>query len=234
MSDTFLDSAWYFLRYPSTDFAAGPWDRSGTKRWLPVHQYAGGPEHVARHHLYARFVTMALHDLGLLPFAEPFPRMRLHGMVTMDGAKMTKSHGNVVNVDDLVSMHGADVTRLALLFSRPWDADGDFDDAAIVGAERFVTKVWRLVDGPDGDAPPSERAGERVGRAIESMTHNVAIAALMEWVAALRREPPSRDAKRVLVLLLAPLAPHVAEELWARLECPFSVHQQAWPYPRPA
>ena len=234
VSDTFLDSAWYFLRYPSVGCDGRPWDPQRTERWLPVHQYAGGPEHVARHHLYARFVTMALHDLGLVPFEEPFPRVRLHGMVTLNGAKMSKSHGNVVNIDDLVSMHGADVTRLALLFGRPWDADGDFDEAAIVGAERFLTKVWRLVDGPDGDEPPSVRAGERVGAAIEAMTHNVAIAALMEWVAALRRSAPSAEAKRLLVLLLAPLAPHVAEELWARLECPFSVHEQRWPYPRPA
>ena len=155
VSDTFLDSAWYFLRYPSSGSCAEPWHAERTARWLPVDSYAGGPEHVARHHLYARFVTMALYDLGLVPFEEPFPRVRLHGMVTMDGAKMSKTHGNVVNIDDLVSVRGADVTRLALLFGRPWDADGDFDDAAIAGVERFLTKVWRLIEAPDGDEPPA-------------------------------------------------------------------------------
>jgi leucyl-tRNA synthetase len=229
VSDTFLDSAWYFLRYPSAGDAAAPWDPDRMRRWLPVHSYAGGPEHVARHHLYARFVTMALHDLGRLPFAEPFPRIRLHGMVTMDGAKMSKSHGNVVNIDALVAVHGADVTRMALLFRRPWDADGDFDAAAIAGVERFLAKVEGIVDGPDGDSPPDAAVVARVGRAIEAMTFNVAIAALMEWVAVLRRRPPSAAAKRTFVLLLAPLAPHLAEDLWARLGEPFSVHCQSWP-----
>ncbi len=228
VSDTFLDSSWYFLRYPSVECTDEPWAPERTKRWLPVHQYAGGPEHVARHHLYARFVTMALHDLGLVPFEEPFPRVRLHGMVTMNGAKMSKSHGNVVNIDDLVSVHGADATRSALLFGRPWDADGDFDDAAIAGVERFLGKVWRIVDGPDGNEPPAPAVVGRVGRAIEAMTFNVAIAALMEWIAVLRRRPPSAEAKRTLVLLLAPLAPHLGEELWARMGGTFSVHQQPW------
>ncbi|HEX5950616.1 MAG TPA: leucine--tRNA ligase, partial [Actinomycetota bacterium] len=125
VSDNFLDSAWYFLRYPSTDVEDRPWDPERTERLLPVDSYAGGPEHVTRHHLYARFVTRALHDLGLLPFAEPFPRLRVHGMLTKDGAKMSKSRGNVVNPDRSIAEHGADVTRMYLLFIGPWDEGGD-------------------------------------------------------------------------------------------------------------
>ena len=119
VSDTFVDSSWYFLRYPSTEFDDRPWDVERTARVLPVDFYAGGVEHVQRHHLYARFVTMALHDLGLVPFEEPFPRVRLGGLIAKDGAKMSKSRGNVVTPDDYIERHGADALRCALLFSAP-------------------------------------------------------------------------------------------------------------------
>ncbi len=231
VSDTFLDSAWYFLRYPSVDVADRPWDRERTRRWLPVDQYAGGPEHVARHHLYARFVTMALHDQGLVPFAEPFPRIRVHGMLTMDGAKMSKSRGNVVNPDDMIAKHGADVTRLALLFARPWDADGEWEPAVVPGAERFLARVWRLVTGPGGDAG-TEHVGDTVRRVtadLDRMRFNTAIAALMTLVGRLKGAPPAPEVRRNLVALLAPFAPHVAEELWARLGGAYSVHAAPWP-----
>jgi leucyl-tRNA synthetase len=240
VSDTFLDSAWYFLRYPSADVADQPWDPDRTERWLPVDLCAGGPEHVTRHHLYARFVCMALHDQGLVPFAEPFPRLRLHGVLTMGGAKMSKSRGNVVNPDEMVTAHGADVTRLALLFTRPWDADGDFDPAVVVGVERFLARVWRLVTGPtsDGDGEPGGEPGgdgdlgatvARVTRSIERMQFNTAIAALMTLVGRLQRRPPTRAEQTTLVSLLAPFAPHVAEELWERLGHTTSVHTTPWP-----
>jgi leucyl-tRNA synthetase len=231
VSDTFFDSSWYFLRYPSVDVADRPWDQARTRRWLPVDQYAGGPEHVARHHLYARFVTMALHDRGLVPFAEPFPRIRLHGVLTMGGAKMSKSRGNVINPDELIAADGADVTRLALLFTRPWDADGDWDPAVVAGAERFLGRVWRVVTGPDGDAGGRElgAAVSRLTGDIERMRFNTAIAALMTVVGGLRRAAPTPAAKRTLISLLAPFAPHLAEELWCRLGGPYSVHTQPWP-----
>ena len=231
VSDTFLDSAWYFLRYPSSEFADRPWDESRTKRWLPVDQYAGGPEHVARHHLYARFVTMALHDLGLLPFSEPFPRIRVHGMLTLGGAKMSKSRGNVVNPDDLIAAHGADVTRVALLFTRPWDADGEWDPAVVAGAERFLARVWRVATGPSGDAGV-EHVGEAVRRVtadIDAMRFNTAIAALMTLVGRLRGAPAAPEVARTLVSLLAPFAPHVAEELWPTVGGSGSVHVAPWP-----
>ncbi|HEY8546073.1 MAG TPA: class I tRNA ligase family protein [Acidimicrobiales bacterium] len=249
VSDTFLDSAWYFLRYPTvagggtttatagtaTGTTAGPWlpwDPDRTARWLPVDHYAGGPEHVTRHHLYARFVTMALHDRGLVPVAEPFPRLRLHGIVTTGGAKMSKSRGNVVNPDGLVAAHGADVTRLALLSARPWDTDGDWDpDPAITGAERFVARLWRLVTAPPGDGHadvgPTAR---RVTDGIERLACNTSIAALMALVGQLRGHGrPAHEVRDALVSLAAPFVPHVAEELWHRLGHTTSVHAQPWP-----
>jgi leucyl-tRNA synthetase len=227
VSDTFVDSSWYFLRYPSTEFDDRPWDDERTARVLPVDFYAGGPEHVNRHHLYARFVTMALHDLGLLPFDEPFPRIRLGGFIVADGAKMSKSRGNVVTPDELVDRHGSDALRCALLFSGPWEQDGEFRPDALVGIERFFAKVWRrVVATGDEDAPDLDASlVADVAASIERMHFNVGLARLMEAVPSVR----SAAAKRTFVKLLAPFAPHLAEELWRRLDEPFSVHESAWP-----
>jgi leucyl-tRNA synthetase len=208
---------------------------------LPVDSYAAGPEHVTRHHLYARFVTRALHDLGLLPFAEPFPHLRLHGMLTKDGAKMSKSRGNVVNPDLSIGRHGADVTRMYLLFIGPWGRGGDFSDAGIAGMERFLNRVWRLVTGPDATGPgdadmrPLHRAIASIGDDLEAMCFNTAIASLMELVSWARANHEGMssaqwmDVSRTIVLLLAPLAPHIAEELWSRIGGEYSVHRQPWP-----
>jgi leucyl-tRNA synthetase len=202
VSDTFVDSSWYFLRYPCTEFDDRAFDRSRVAKVLPVDFYAGGPEHVQRHHLYARFVTMALHDLGFVHFDEPFPRIRLGGIIVHQGAKMSKSRGNVVTPDDYVTRHGADVLRCA--------------------------RLWRLVENAAGlDPPPAvmARVVHDVTAAVERMRFNVALARLMEFASQAR----SHKAQSVLVRLLAPLAPHLAEELWARLGAPFSVHEQPWP-----
>ena len=233
VSDTFVDSSWYFLRYPSNDIADRPWDEERTRRTLPVDHYAGGPEHVQRHHLYARFVTMALHDLGLVPFEEPFPRVRLGGFIVHGGAKMSKSRGNVVTPDDYIDAHGSDVLRCALLFSAPWEQGGDFQLDAITGIERFFGRAWRAVTtaatsgdaGRSGDDLP-DRVVDAVGRAIERLHHNVALARLMEGV----RVVESVRSANTFVRLLAPLAPHLAEELWSQLGERFSVHAARWPF----
>ena len=228
VSDTFVDSSWYFLRYPSTEFDDRPWDAERTARVLPVDFYAGGPEHVQRHHLYARFVTMALHDLGLVPFEEPFPRVRLGGLIAKDGAKMSKSRGNVVTPDDYIDRHGADALRCALLFSAPWEQGGEFSDDAIVGIERFFARAWRAVTGPDRETAGGVDLSatiDAVASAIERMSFNVALARLMEAV----RRVDDPASKRAFVRLLAPFAPHLAEELWHQLGEPFSVHTQPWP-----
>jgi leucyl-tRNA synthetase len=241
VSDTFLDSAWYFLRYPSSDMDRVPWDPERTARMLPVDVYAGGPEHVARHHLYARFVTRALHDMGLVPFAEPFPRLLLHGMLTKDGHKMSKSRGNVVNPDRYVERVGADVLRASLLFCGPWERGGDFTDAGVSGIERFLGRTWRLFapgppTGPGGsDIRPLHRAVADVGRHLEHMEFNTAISSLMElvrWATRERHHMSSAEwdsAASTVVRLLAPFVPHIAEELWERIGGEYSVHRQPWP-----
>ncbi len=246
VSDNFLDSAWYFLRYTSTEEHDQAWKSERIQRWLPVDQYAGGPEHTTMHHLYARFITKALHDLGHLPFDEPFKRLRLHGMITKDGAKMSKSRGNVITPDGYIERYGADVFRMYMLFLGPWEDGGDFTDAGIGGVARFVSRMWELTGTTGGATQPDEQLAAEVERrrhrliarvsdGIETLRFHVAIAALMEesgWL----REHIQHIAKQqrqhmyeTMALLVAPLAPHFAEELWARLGHGASIHQQAWP-----
>jgi len=249
VSDTFLDSSWYFLRYPSAHRQDVPFDPEMTRKWLPVDLYAGGIEHSTLHHLYARFVTMALHDLGYLEFSEPFKKLRLHGLIIKDGAKMSKSRGNVVNPDEYVHRYGADTLRLYLLFLGPYEEGGDFTDAGIRGITRFLTRVWRLaLEGaapqprPAAEEPydpailaPMHRAIATVQADIEALHFHTAIAAIMSysnWLTENRARLPEaawRVAVRTLLLLLAPLAPHIAEELWERIGEPYSIHQQPWP-----
>jgi leucyl-tRNA synthetase len=261
VSDTFFDSAWYFLRYPSAGRDDVAWDPELTARMLPVDIYSGGPEHVVRHHLYARFVTMALHDLGLVPFAEPFPKIRLHGILRKDGAKMSKSRGNVVVPDEHMARVGADVLRMYLLFVAPFEEGGEWSDAGMAGIERFAARSFRLLteppdrpgDHPDGppdppglpgdggvDLRPLDRAVAAVGDDIERLKLNTAIATLMELLRWARRHKAAMDAGQwdrvagTFTLLLAPFAPHLAEELWARLGRPYPVRDQPWPAADPA
>jgi leucyl-tRNA synthetase len=249
VSDNFLDSAWYFLRYLATERDDVGWDSERVRKWLPVGLYTGGPEHATMHHLYARFISMALYDLGLTPVEEPFARLRLHGMITKDGRKMSKSRGNVVNPDAYIARYGADVTRMALLFLGPFDEDADFNDRGVVGMARFLSRVWDLCAGGQGrktkeqtntDQPSSLvfrpwSLVKRVTEELESQRYHTAIAALMEYANWLRG-PGARltakegaDARRTLIALLAPFAPHLAEELWQRLGGSGSIHNQPWP-----
>ncbi len=253
VSDTFVDSAWYYLRYPSAEFDDRPWDDSRARQ---PDFYAAGLEHVQRHHLYARFMTMALFDLGLVPFEEPFPRIRLGGLLVKDGAKMSKSRGNVVGPNAYIAAHGSDVLRCALLFTCPWEAGGEFHGNTIAGVERFFARFWALVERASAtpsattDEPPSAtgtppvtdpavaRAVDGVAAALDKLRFNVAIARLMEaldTVGSSGGSPASTPARlRPLVLLLAPLAPHLAAELWERLGGPGSVHRAPWPTTDPA
>jgi leucyl-tRNA synthetase len=243
VSDTFLDSAWYFLRYPSTDFDDRPWDAERTATTLPVDIYFGGREHVARHHLYARFLTRVLYDLALLPFREPFPRLRLHGQIAYGGAKMSKSRGNVVNPDQTIEMVGADNLRMYLLFGCDWQEGGEFSEAGLRGMVRFTRRLWGLLAGEHHPGPGGvemaslERALIRVQRDLERLKFNTAIAALMElarWLAGQKDRMSAEEwagARRTYTLLLAPFAPHLAEELWHRQGGEGSVHLQTWPAP---
>ncbi len=246
VSDTFLDSAWYFLRYPCVEWDDRPFDRERIEAWLPVDMYFGGKEHVVMHHLYARFITMVLHDLGHLPFDEPFKRLRLHGFVTREGAKMSKSKGNVINPDEYFERVGSDAFRAYLLFMGPYDQDNDFSDTNLVGVTRFLERVWRLVvepapaPGPSVDPRPMHRYIKRVTEQLDAYQYHTAIAGLMEysnWIGANRDGfiPEQRaEALRTLTLLLAPITPHLAEELWERQGGAYSVHQQSWPQFDPA
>jgi leucyl-tRNA synthetase len=240
VSDNFLDSAWYFLRYPSTSLDDRPFDPDLTAKWLPVDMYIGGAEHAVLHLLYSRFITMALHDLGHLPFEEPFLRFRAHGLLSRDGIKMSKSRGNVVNPDPYFDRLGADTLRTYLVFVGPYERGGEFSDASIGGVRRFLGRVWdlvgrhadRLVDGP---APlDARRALHRTINAVthdlENLHYNTAIAALMTYLNTLHERDTLHDEEVAsLLLLLAPFAPHLTEELWARLGKPYSIHQQQFP-----
>jgi leucyl-tRNA synthetase len=239
VSDTFLDSAWYFLRYPSTEFDDRPWDERRTRTWLPVTSYIGGNEHAVLHLLYSRFITMALHDLGHLPFAEPFPKFRAHGLIIKDGAKMSKSRGNVVIPDHYIQQWGADTFRMYLMFLGPFQEGGDFRDEGITGIRRFLDKVWALAH-EAGDAAPAplpadvERKLHQTIRKVtadtERLDYNTAIAALMEYVNLVReRGAATRAAVEPLLVMLAPYAPHLAEELWARLGHADSIFTASWP-----
>ena len=248
VSDTFLDSAWYFLRYPSADRDDVAFDAGLTRKWLPVASYIGGNEHAVLHLMYSRFVTMALHDLGLVDFEEPFARFRAHGTIVKDGAKMSKSRGNVVNPDAYVDKWGADTFRMYLMFLGPYQDGGDFRDAGISGIRRFLDKVWGLVETHGGtDAQAHGRAGasadllrmmhrtiQRVTEDTASLAYNTAIAAMMEYVNALRDGEPAGSLVEPLAILLAPYAPHFAEECWERLGHTTSVMDAPWPNFDPA
>ena len=238
VSDTFLDSAWYHLRYPSTEFHDRPFDAARTKKWLPVSSYIGGNEHAVLHLLYARFICLVLSDLGHLHFDSPYPKFRAHGLIVKDGAKMSKSRGNVVVPDTYIQQWGADTFRMYLMFLGPFQDGGDFRDSGIVGQRRFLEKVWALAHEAGGaKATPSPELEQKLHRTIrkvtadtEALQYNTAIAAMMEYVNELREQGAgSRELITPLVIMLAPYAPHIAEELWSVLGNGTSIFEARWP-----
>ena len=240
VSDTFLDSAWYHLRYPSTEFNDRPFDPARTKQWLPVTSYIGGNEHAVLHLLYSRFICMVLSDLGLLHFDTPYPKFRAHGLIVKDGAKMSKSRGNVVVPDTYIQEWGADTFRMYLMFLGPFQEGGDFRDEGIIGIRRFLEKVWTLAHeaqvtpGQNRSTPAAEQKLHRTIRKVsadtEALQYNTAIAAMMEYVNELREQGAGgRELVTPLVIMLAPYAPHIAEELWEVLGGKGSVLEQRWP-----
>jgi leucyl-tRNA synthetase len=246
VSDTFLDSGWYFLRYPSVraaNAATKPFDPDITRSWLPVHSYIGGNEHAVLHLLYARFLTMVLHDMGHIGFEEPFTKFRAHGLIIREGAKMSKSKGNVVVPDVYIDQWGADTFRTYLMFLGPFEEGGDFRDAGISGVRRFLDRVWASVRDARTDGEPDaevvrklHQTIRKVGEDIPKLQYNTAIAAMMEYVNVLRRaeRTPHRAEVEPLVQLVSPFAPHVAEELWEQLGHAESVFDAGWPAFDPA
>ena len=246
VSDTFLDSAWYFLRYPSTGVDDRAFDAERTRRWLPIPSYIGGNEYAVLHLLYSRFITMVLHDAGMVSFEEPFVRFRAHGLIIKDGAKMSKSKGNVINPDEYIARWGADTLRTYLMFLGPFQEGGDFRDAGISGPRRFLDRVWELVTrAGDPDCREGEirrevlvkwhQTKQRVSADLPELRYNTAIAALMELVNLLREQNCSEpQIVGELVQMTAPFAPHFAEECWERLGHTSSIFDSRWPAFDPA
>ncbi len=233
VSDTFLDSSWYFLRYPSTEFADRAFDPARTATWLPVSTYIGGNEHAVLHLLYSRFITMVLHELGHTSFEEPFPKLRAHGLIVKDGAKMSKSRGNVVVPDAYIQQWGADTFRMYLMFLGPFQEGGDFRDEGITGIRRFLDRVWVLGHEaaragsaalPAGVERKLHQTIRKVTADTDALRYNTAIAAMMEYVNELRSaECTLPTAVEPLLVMLAPFAPHLAEELWSAAGHPDSI-----------
>jgi len=241
--DTFVDSSWYFLRYCDPRNDAAPFDRAAVDYWNPIDLYIGGVDHATVHMIYARFWVKVLNEMGLVGFREPFGRFFSNGWVTAGKTKMSKRAGNVVGPDDFVERYGADACRLNILFLGPANEDMEWTEASVEAMSRFVRRMWRVVSEVVENAPPSAPTDGPLARkshwAIAKVTDdigrrfafNTAIAAVMELVNELSREPggpDSRFAAETVVSLIQPYAPHVAEELWARLG-----HEQLWEAPWP-
>jgi leucyl-tRNA synthetase len=238
VSDNFLDNSWYFLRYPSVGHDDVPFEKNVTKKWLPVNSYIGGNEHAVLHLLYSRFITMVLHDAGQLEFEEPFTRFRAHGHIIREGAKMSKTQGNIVNPDAYIERWGADAFRTYLMFLGPYEQGGDFRDQSISGTRRFLDRLFASVQSMSGDGEPDHavmrklhQTIRKVGEDISRLSYNTAVAAMMEYMNVLRKgeRTPHRDEVLPLIPLVSPFAPHIAEELWEQTGGTGSVFDSAWP-----
>jgi leucyl-tRNA synthetase len=248
--DTFMDSSWYFLRFPSSTDHTQAFDRKAVETWLPVDQYVGGVTHAILHLLYARFVTKVLNDMDILSFNEPFTRLLNQGMVVMDGSAMSKSRGNLVALSDELETHGVDAVRLSLVFAGPPEDDIDWADVSPSGSVKFLNRAWRLsgdilsspgIDFSDGDVSlrkATHKAVNDAGFAVESLRFNVAIARVMELVNATRKaidsgcgpaDPAAREAVEAIAIMLSLVAPFTAEEMWERLGHKPSVALVGWP-----
>jgi len=249
--DGFACSSWYFLRFTSPHYQDGPFDPQAMETWMPVDCYIGGAEHAVMHLLYARFWTKVMHDAGLVPFVEPFSQLRNQGMLlsAIDGQKMSKSRGNVVTPDEVVSQYGADVLRAYVLFLGPFDAEVTWDDRGIKGIIRFLHRYWHVANSEPAvsgdvelaDKRPFERRRQqiikRLTRDMETFRFNTAVAALMEYINYLFAVQEQgigieqwRLAIETITLLLSPIAPFITEEVWQNvLGHELSVHRQLWP-----
>jgi leucyl-tRNA synthetase len=241
--DTFVDSSWYFIRYCDPQNESAPWDKAIADYWLPVNQYIGGIEHAILHLMYARFFVKVLNDIGLLGFREPFARLFTQGMIHYQGAKMSKSKGNVVSPDEMIERFGADAVRLYILFMGPAEQDAEWQDSGIEGTSRFLTRLWRLVSeaaarpaGEPGESPLVVKAHQTIAKVTDDLgrrfVFNTPIAAVMELVNALSKsptDPAARFAAETAVSLLQPYTPHVAEELWGTLGRTSRLWKAPWP-----
>jgi leucyl-tRNA synthetase len=247
--DTFIDSSWYFLRYASPHDGARPFDPELVNHWMPVDQYTGGVEHAILHLLYSRFFVKVLHDAGMVEVSEPFTRLFNQGMVKRFGQVMSKSAGNGVSPDELVAKQGADAGRVYEMFIGPPEEDVEWSDAGLNGVARFLQRVWRLVVEPssivvEGGGADGRLLARKVAQTVQKVTDdydglrfNTAVAYLMELANAMQdylqnagvRDSGWDSAVQTLVKLLNPIAPHVSEEMWERLEGQGMLADAAWP-----
>lgn len=244
VSDTFLDSAWYYLRYPSVKEKNKPWDPATTKKWFPVDMYIGGAEHSVLHLLYVRFLAMAFKDWGMLHFEEPFKKFRAHGLLIKDGAKMSKSKGNVINPDEYIRAYGADALRMYLMFIGPFDQGGNFRDTGIRGITRFLERVWKLsrkinlknkksVENIELDKA-LHKTIKKVTEDLEGLQYNTAVSNLMILLHNFEENINSLNKNHLAVFLkiLAPFAPHLTEDIWQEFmggQKFTSIHKSSWP-----
>ncbi len=248
--DTFVDSSWYYLRYPSSTNHNEPFSRTDVDTWLPVDQYVGGVTHAILHLLYSRFFTKVLFDMDMVSFNEPFTRLLNQGMVVMDGSAMSKSRGNLVRLSDELANHGVDAIRLSMVFAGPPEDDVDWSDVSPAGSVKFLTRAWRLsgdvtsapgVDFSTGEISlrkATHKALHDAAFAVESFRFNVAIARVMELVNATRKavdsgcgpaDPAVREAVEATAIMLSLVAPYTAEEMWDRLGHQPAVALAGWP-----
>ncbi|MDR2386528.1 MAG: leucine--tRNA ligase [Deltaproteobacteria bacterium] len=242
VSDNFLCSAWYFYRYPSTDFDDRPFDPELTKKWLPVDLYVGGNEHAVLHLLYSRWLCRALNKCGYLDFAEPYKKFVAHGMIVKNGAKMSKSRGNIINPDEYLNEFGADSFRMYLMFMGAYLEGGDFRDGGVKAMKAFLDRLYAATMPPEDQDldlnPPREvetlfwlnSTIKAVGNDFARFSYNTAIARIMELVNHLTKNKiHNLKVSEILAQLVAPLAPHLAEEIWEALGHKESVFKSAWP-----
>ena len=259
--DTFMCSSWYFIRFACPRMEDKPWDPETANYWLPVDQYTGGVEHAILHLMYSRFFTMFLHDLGLLETDEPFAHLLTQGMVLKEGAKMSKSKGNIVGLQEMLDAYGADTARLFILFASPPERDLEWNEQGVEGASRFLSRIWRLVYEFQGeirscDSLQTDMSGlnsqerdmrrkvhatlKKVTQDLDRHSFNTAVAGTMELVNSLyqfrdiartgtKARAVMQEAIHTVLLMLAPLVPHITEELWHEIGYSGSIHQESWP-----
>ena len=246
--DTFMCSSWYFLRYTRPEIGDAPFNADKMTYWLPVDLYTGGAEHAVMHLLYARFFIKALRDIGLVDFDEPFNSLFNQGTIICSGDKMSKSRGNVIAPDEYVTEAGADAVRGYLMFIGPWELGGEWNDRGLVGVSRWLNRVWSLTTaGYSSRVVDLEAEKEllhlmyktikEVTADLERLRFNTMLANLMEFSNYLSKVKESgmvsdslwTEAIRRFLLLLAPTAPHLAEELWTRTGYSYTIHNQPWP-----
>ena len=248
--DTFVDSSWYYLRYPSANDDSKAFDPIQLKRWLPVEQYVGGVEHAILHLLYSRFFTKVLNDLGLVDFNEPFKALLNQGQVILDGAAMSKSKGNMVDLGEQIAEYGVDAVRLTMVFAGPPEDDIDWAEVSPGGSKKFLARAWRLAKDVASDTDVDFEKGEltlrqathrtvsEVTTLIESFRFNVVIARTMELVNITRKaidtgcgpkDPAVREAVEAITIILSLFAPYTSEEMWELLGHKELVAKAGWP-----